>query len=308
MIKGWVLDIQRFSRSSGRGVGTTVLFKGCPLGCLWCENPESQQSQPELFYFTSLCVRCYRCVEVCPTGATVRAPDGSIKIDRQRCKVCGRCGRACLYEARAIAGKLLSVDEVIDIIKRPSFLSRNPIATVTASGGEPTQQPDFLRELFRQCHENGIDAGLHTTGLVEWEVLESLLEHTDFFLFDIKSMDPKLHKQLTGVDNALILENLRKLAETGKPVTVRLPLIRGYSDSASNIKRVAEFMAVNGLKRLDLVPYYQLGDMKYTALGKEYRLRGAKTFREEQVEAIKQDFEAYGLDVGISQHRSSSMK
>ena len=299
-LMGMIFDIQRFSINDGPGIRTTVFFKGCPLTCLWCDNPESQKSQPQLLYFDLLCVKCYRCVAACPTGATTMAADGSIAIDRELCEACGTCVQECTSEARAISGKLMTVDEVLDIVKKDSLFYRNSGGGVTASGGEPTSQPVFLEEFFKRCQEGGLHTTLDTCGYVRWEVLERVLEHVDLVLLDIKHMDPATHIALTGVDNKLILENAKKIVEKGKPVILRLPLIPGCNDSEENIKAVAEFAVQIGARRLDVVPYHELGTKKYERLGLEYKLSGVKPYKEEQVAAIKQKFESYGLDVSIA--------
>lgn len=295
-----IFDIQRFSINDGPGIRTTVFFKGCPLTCLWCDNPESQRPNPQLLYFDLLCVRCYRCVEACPTGATTTAADGSIVIDRELCEACGTCVQACPSEARALSGKLMTVDEVLDIVKKDSLFYRNSGGGVTASGGEPTHQPVFLEEFFRRCQESGFHTTLDTSGYVPWEVLEKILEHVDLVLFDIKHMDPAMHMALTGGDNKLILENAKRIVQKGRPMILRLPLIPGCNDSEQHIKSVAEFAVQIGTGRIDIVPYHELGTKKYERLGLEYKLTDVKPYKEEQIQAIKQKFESYGLDVSIA--------
>lgn len=298
-LTGMIFDIQRFSINDGPGIRTTVFFKGCPLTCLWCDNPESQKSNPELLYFDSLCVRCYRCVAVCPTGATTMAADGSIAIDRKLCQACGTCVQGCPSEARAISGKLMTVDEVLDIVKKDSLFYRNSGGGVTASGGEPTHQPVFLEEFFRRCQESGLHTALDTCGYVRWEVLERVLEHVDLVLFDVKHMDPATHMALTGADNKLILENAKNIVRKGKPMVLRLPLIPGCNESEENIKSVAEFAVQIEARRIDILPYHGLGINKYKRLGEEYKLTDVKPHKEEQVQAIKHRLESYGLDVLI---------
>jgi len=294
-----IFDIQRYSIQDGPGIRTTVFFKGCPLRCAWCQNPESQNAYPELMFGESLCVCCYRCVEACPTGATQINDNGEIEIDRMKCRACGECVQVCQSDARRISGKVMSVEEVLGIVKRDELFYRNSGGGVTASGGESTQQPEFLKELFQRCHECGIDTALDTCGYVKWEVLEPIIEHVDLFLFDIKAIDTELHKRFTGVGNTLILDNARRIATMDKAIIIRVPIIRGYNDSDEHIKAVAEFMQENGLKRLDLMSYQQLGEGKYEQLGRKCSLRGTQLFDEEEIEAIRENFAAYGLDVGV---------
>ena len=298
-IKGDLFDIQRYSINDGPGIRTTIFLKGCPLSCLWCSNPESQRSYPQLIYFDQLCTRCYRCVEACPTGATTISEDGSITIGRDKCIACGSCVEMCLAEARVISGRQMTIDEVMEIVKKDSLFYRNSGGGVTASGGEPLAQPEFLLELFKRCHESGIDTVLDTCGYVQWEVLEEILNYTDLVLFDIKHMDTERHEQLTKVSNQLILENAKRIADHGTPEIIRMPLVPGYNDSRENIEALARFMVDSKIFRLDLVPYHQMGESKYNRLDLVYKLNDVKPYKEEEVEAIKKIFQSYGLKVEI---------
>lgn len=298
--QGWIFDIQRYSINDGPGIRTTVFFKECPLSCLWCSNPESQHRFPQLFFFESLCARCYRCVQACPTGATTISSNGDIKIDRELCKACGTCAGVCLSEARVISGKLMTVNEVLGIVERDALFYRNSGGGITASGGEPTAQPEFLLELFQRCQEHGFHTTLDTCGYVRWEILERILEYTDLVLFDIKHMDPVTHIELTGVDNRLILENAKRIVQLGKALRARIPLIPDCNDSADSIKAVGEFVTSLGLTEADILPYHRLGTRKYERLGMEYKLSGAESYHEEQVQEIKRQLESFGITVSIA--------
>ena len=298
-VKGIIFDIQRFSIQDGPGIRTTVFFKGCPLRCLWCSNPESQKFPPELFFSESLCVRCHQCVEVCPTGATELNSDGTIQINYELCKACGECVKVCPSGARTTSGKLMSIEEVLDIVKKDSLFYRNSGGGVTASGGEPLYQPDFLVGLFKGCQEAGIQTALDTSGYARWETIEKILGYVDLVLFDIKHMDSGKHKEYTGVDNKLILRNAEKLAQKRKPLIIRLPLIPGYNDSEENIRALARFMRERELVRIDLLCFHQFGRKKYEMLGREYRLSGVNTYKDEEVQMIKEELESFGLDVSI---------
>jgi glycyl-radical enzyme activating protein len=298
-IVGCVFNIERFAIRDGPGIRTTVFLKGCPLRCLWCANPESMSPAPQLFYLENLCTRCYRCIEACPNKATTKTLDGAIKIDRSVCKACGKCVEACPNKAREISGKLMTVDEVLEEVKRDTLFYQNSGGGVTFSGGEPTHQPEFLWHLLKASQESGIHTALDTSGFVKPEILKKILEHTDLVLYDIKHMDPAKHKDLTGVDNRLILENAKMIAAMGKPMIIRVPLIPGHNDSPENIKALAEFMLSLGLKRVDLLPYHSLGKIKYYRLGMEYKLSDLKPHQGDEVAKIKADLESYGLQVGV---------
>ena len=298
-IVGCVFNIERFAIRDGPGIRTTVFLKGCPLRCLWCANPESMSEAPQLFYLENLCTRCYRCVEACPNRATIKTPKGAIEINRSLCKACGKCVEACPNKAREISGKLMTVEEVLEEVRKDALFYQNSGGGVTFSGGEPTHQPEFLWHLLKGSQESGIHTALDTSGFVKPEILKRVLEHTNLVLYDIKHMDSAKHKELTGVDNRLILENARMIATMGKPMIIRVPLIPGRNDSKENIKALAEFMLSLGLKRVDLLPYHSLGKIKYQRLGMEYKLSDLKPFAEGEVAKIKADLESYGLQVGV---------
>lgn len=299
-LTGWVFDIQRYSINDGPGIRTTVFFKGCPLSCVWCDNPESQYQLPQMLFFESLCVQCYRCVSVCSTGATSIDPEGAIKIDRKKCTACGACAKACLAEARNISGRCMTIDEVLEIVKKDSLFYRNSGGGVTASGGEATAQPKFIKELFRRCQESGIHTTLDTCGYVKWQDLEEILQFTDLVLFDIKHMDPLRHMELAGTDNVLILQNAERIVQLPKPIKMRMPLIPGCNDSEDNIRATCKFVSGLGINEIDILPYHQLGASKYERLGMVYQLSEITSYTEEQVETIKKMLESLGLQVSIA--------
>jgi len=192
----------------------------------------------------------------------------------------------------------MTVEEVLEEVRKDSLFYQNSGGGITASGGEPAHQPEFLWHLFAGSHQSAIHTCLDTTGFVKTESLQRILEHTDLVLYDIKHMDPARHRELTGVDNSLILENARVVAAS-RPMIIRVPLIPGHNDSEENLNALTKFMTELGLKRIDLLPYHSLGKQKYTRLGLEYKLDELKPYEGDEVSVIKAALESHGLEVGI---------
>lgn len=202
-LRGAIFNIQRYSIHDGPGIRTTVFLKGCPLKCFWCQNPESQRRQPEIFLDKSKCTCCGQCVAACSNGASSLGEQSSI-INRDICTGCGTCVKACPNEARSLIGKYLSLEEVWQVIKKDMRFYENSNGGVTLSGGEPTAQPRFVQALLQQCKQFHLHTTLDTCGYVRWSTLEKILEHVDLVLYDIKHMDPRKHLRGTGVSNKLI--------------------------------------------------------------------------------------------------------
>jgi pyruvate formate lyase activating enzyme len=283
-------------------VRTTVFFKGCPLSCTWCCNPESQTSPPELVWIRELCLGCGRCREACPQGALGTGEDGDRTIDAERCQRCGRCAEACCGGALALLGRLVTVDEVLARVTRDALYFESSGGGLTLSGGEPLAQPEFAAELlWRYKHEEkGHNTVVETCGLAEWPVLERLAEDVDLFLYDLKHMNPAEHQRLTGRDNLLILENARRLAAVGRALAIRLPLIAGVNDSRENLEATADFaLSLAGVTGIDLLPYHRLGEPKYRRLGRPYALEGQPSLPADSLARARQILERRGLEVRL---------
>lgn len=260
MTTGIIFDIQRFSLHDGPGIRTTVFFKGCPLRCLWCHNPESINSDIELAFYPHKCINCGSCILACPTGALQNDDLKGKKYDGEICQRCWKCAEACPSEALKVQGRRYTVEEVLIEVLRDLPFYKQSQGGVTLSGGEPTFQFDFCFALLEACKENDISTALDTSGFVSWEKLERLLPFVDIFLYDIKHMDSEEHKRLTGVPNEVILENLLRLDKVGKPIEIRIPIIPGYNDSEENIKAVSNFIKeLKSIKGVKLLPYHKLG-------------------------------------------------
>ena len=265
---GIVFDIQRYSIHDGPGIRTTVFLKGCPLSCSWCQNPESQSKEPEMLFNISMCSGCGRCVEICPKNANIRA-EAIVQLDRGVCVLCGECVDLCPNEARKIAGKEMTVEEVVREVLKDRMFYKTSGGGVTLSGGEATFQPGFAAAILKECKVQGLHTTLETCGYTSWPVLEQVVKYTDLVLFDIKHMDPVIHKEGTGMDNDIILENAKKVAQL-KPMRIRVPLIPGFNDSDEVVKEIAAFAAsLPNQIDVDLLTYNPLGEGKYERLGKE---------------------------------------
>ena len=304
-IEGTVFNIQRYSIDDGPGIRTTVFLKGCPLRCLWCSNPESQNPKPEILYRYTSCKSCGTCVQTCPNGAiTLRedaGEDGGIEIDRSKCVVCGECVKVCVPEALNISGEVMTIDDVMKVIKRDAVYYETSGGGVTCSGGEILTQADFVAELFKQCKEKNIHTNADTSGFGSSEGLKKILEYSDLVFFDLKVLDPEKHKEMIGVDNDLILENFKIVAESGIETVVRFPLIPGYNDSQEDLQAIADLVKEYGPHMtVNILPYHEYGANKYPGVGMKYPLEGLKENTPENIEIARVVFASAGLNVEVS--------
>jgi pyruvate formate lyase activating enzyme len=297
---GTVFNIQRYSIDDGPGIRTTIFFKGCPLTCVWCSNPESQNFSPELMHRASLCKRCYRCVAACPVGAITVGADG-IEIDRDVCTVCGDCVEACPHDAMRITGKDMTVDEVFDVVKRDIDFYEDSGGGVTLSGGEVLLQPEFALALLRRFKEAGLHTCVDTAGEGDIEGLKRLFPYVDLFYFDIKHMDPKIHRAQAGRSNEIILKSFEEVARSDIPLVVRVPVVPGFNDTSDAISDIAELVAVHAPRAtVHLLPYHRYGQQKYDMLGLDYELAAAETPSKEFMRAACNIVEARGLRCEIA--------
>jgi pyruvate formate lyase activating enzyme len=295
-IEGFVFNIQRFSIQDGPGIRTTVFLKGCPLHCAWCSNPESQNFRAEIVHRDSLCTNCGLCIEACPENA-ISLKDKGVSIDREKCTNCGDCTGACITGALKVMGETMTAGQVFQTIKRDADFYWESGGGVTASGGEPLAQPDFVAALFELCQAKGIDTCIETCGCAGAEALEKVLPYTSLVLFDIKLAEPQDHQKWTGVSNDDILNNLRRTVASGTPVTVRVPLIPGINDSEPELKKIARIAAeiLKNPGKVELLPYHRFGMGKYQQLDREYTLSELTTQKEPEIQKMKEIFESAGL-------------
>lgn len=266
-IKAIIFDIKGFAVHDGPGIRTTVFLKGCPLRCDWCHNPESQAGQPVLAQFRRNCIGCGKCLQRCPNGALSQGEHG-IVIDRSRCQACGECARTCYAEALVIRGRAMTVEQVMVEVRKDIPFYQNSGGGMTLSGGEPLQQPEFTLALLKAAKSEGLHTCLDTCGYAPWPVLAQMLPYVDMVLYDLKGINPALHRLRTGRPNSLIMQNLRGLTSDGVQVKVRLPLIPGFNDRVEDIRDFAQFLAnLDQVPPVEILPYHKLGEGKYEALG-----------------------------------------
>jgi pyruvate formate lyase activating enzyme len=271
-MKGLVFNIQRFSVNDGPGIRTTVFLKGCPLHCKWCHNPESISPDRELLLRADRCIRCGDCYSLCKNHAVHRV-DGGFSTTREVCIECGECVEVCHSEAREIAGKELTVEDVLEEIEKDIVFYDQSGGGASFSGGEPLMQHEFLTALLHECKKKNIHTVVDTTGLTSQQIFERVSEFVDLFLFDLKTLDDTKHVEFTGVSNVQILANLKYLADRKKDVIVRIPLIPGVNDDPAEIRASGSFVSSLGnVREIHLLPYHTTGLEKYRRLGKEYEM------------------------------------
>jgi pyruvate formate lyase activating enzyme len=254
-----IFDVQRFSVHDGPGIRTTVFFKGCPLRCRWCQNPESLRAQPEIAFYADRCRDGRDCRAACPRDALRWNGD---RVDRGRCDACGRCADACAYEALRVVGRRVSVDDLVEQVLRDVPFYAASGGGVTLSGGEPTLQIEFIGDFAGRCRERGLTIVLQTCGMFRWEAVAPHLPAFTLIQYDLKLIDPREHRRMTGGDNAVILENARRMSMAAAPVQFRMPVLPGVNDDDRNLRAVAEFLRGIDARRIHLLRYHELGQAK----------------------------------------------
>lgn len=272
---GLILHLQRFSTEDGPGIRTTVFFKGCPLRCIWCHNPEGISSEPQMQWLENRCIGCGSCIRTCPRGCLCRVEQGVV-IDRDVCDGCGECAEACPANAMELLGRWVSLDELLNELLKDHVYFEKSGGGVTLSGGEPAMQPDFASALLRGLKERGINTAVDTCGVCSVSALDKLLLYTDIVLFDLKEAEPEKHYSFTGANNQRIFDNLLYIRDyilnqdSRKVLWIRTPLIPGATDSRDNITSLGAFIARNlpGIvDRWELCAFNNLCRDKYRRLG-----------------------------------------
>ncbi len=292
-----VFNIQHYSLHDGPGIRTVVFFKGCPMRCLWCCNPESQRFDPEISYVENRCIgktNCGYCGGSCPAGA-IRFREDKAQIDFQKCTACRACADLCPSGAIKKEGKVYEIKELIDIVEKDQIFYGRGGGGLTVSGGEALGQPKALTALLKEAKKHYIHTAMETCGQGAYETLSEAAKYLDTLFYDIKMMDEKKHQIYTGYDNRRILDNFRKLCEEYPklPKTVRTPVIPEVNDSKEEIWEIYQFVKELPGVKYELLPYHSFGKGKYHALGKTYEMGDAALTEEQkkQIDAWNQDFQ-----------------
>ncbi|SFG93335.1 pyruvate formate lyase activating enzyme [Desulfotomaculum arcticum] len=268
MSGGNIFQIQRWSIHDGDGIRSVVFFKGCPLRCRWCANPESWNSRPQVVFFSEQCSGCGRCARVCDAGAIAVNAGSPAVFTREKCRDCGQCCAVCPTGARKKIGSRVTVEEVMKIINRDAIFYRESGGGVTFSGGEPFAQAHFLRELAMACKRVGIDTAVETCGYFNWRQVKDIFAFLDCVFMDIKHMDDCIHQELTGVSNRAILTNIAAVSRIHPNVIVRVPLIKEINAGEQNIENMCRYLRENTLvKGIEILPYHDFGRKKFNAVG-----------------------------------------
>ena len=263
-----IFNIQRCSIHDGEGLRTLVFFKGCPMKCAWCANPESQSFQQEIMENQNRCVGCGLCIKVCPN----KAIDHNGKIDRSKCRNCNACVDICYAGSKWNVEKEYSVEDLYKEIAKDRAFYREK-GGVTFSGGEPLASAEDLLKIAAKCKENNISVIIESCGFGDYEEFSPVLPYVDSMFLDIKQINSDEHEKITGVRNEVILSNIKRISEDGIPIIIRTPIIPGYTDDKENIEGISRFVReLPSVKEYELLAYHKLGESKYEALGRNYNL------------------------------------
>jgi len=296
MTSGMIFDIKRYAINDGPGIRTAVFFKGCPLDCWWCHNPEGQSAQPQLMFRSNRCKSSKACLQACPRGAITWKEGSVTKWDE--CDDCGKCAEVCFAGAREIIGRDMTINQLMAEIERDIPFYDQSRGGVTFTGGEPMQQREFLEEALLACKERQIHTTVDTCGHTPWKNFSSILPLVDLFLYDVKLMDAGKHLKYTSVSNRRILDNLHKLSGARAHIIVRIPLIPGINDEDENIEMCGSFLAaIPHLDGVELMPYHEIGIAKYQALGMNYRLENTTSPTDEQIGKVEELLSSYRIPV-----------
>ena len=284
-----ITNIQKFSIHDGDGIRTTVFFKGCPLKCEWCHNPETQRFEKEMQVDREKCTGCGTCASVCPNGAVRMTEDHRPSWDPKACTFCGKCENFCPAGVREIVGREYTVKELTKELMKDQMFYEESGGGVTFSGGEVmSMDMDFILAMAKELKRQDVTLTIDTCGYVPYERFEKILPYVNTFLYDVKVMDPELHKKYMGTDNKLILENLIRLSQDGARIYIRIPTIKEVNGNEENMKETIAFLKQHDIHPagVNLLPYHDTGSGKYAKLGMEYKGTDLHAPDKEEMEAF----------------------
>ena len=286
-----IAGIKRSAVHDGQGLRTTVFFKGCPLKCVWCHNPEGIGFKPEIGFYKEKCMGCGSCVTDCPKGAITMA-NGKPVTDRTLCDGCMACTTYCPGDAREGYGKAWTMEALLEKVLQDRFFYENSGGGVTISGGECLAQPEFAIAFAKALFEKGISVDVDTCGDVKQEIFTRIAPYTDTFLYDIKAIDPAVHKKCTGRENGRILENLKYLCSIGAKVEIRYPYVPGWNDGECG--KIGAFLQDLPITKIKVLGYHDFADGKYDALDLPNTLPNVKVVAADVEKAVA-ILKGYGL-------------
>lgn len=298
MTSGTIFNIQKYSIHDGPGIRTTVFFKGCPLKCWWCHNPESQNTNHEIMFFEERCTVCGKCIKKCPQNA-IKINNNFPEIDKFKCTLCEKCVDFCPNNAREHVGRNITSNELIKEIVKDEVFYEQSGGGVTFSGGEPLMQVDFLDDILKRCKDRGIHTAVDTSGYAPWKSFERIASKVDLFLYDIKIMDNEKHKKYIGAENDIILKNIENLSNMGCNIYLRMPIIKEINDDNYHIEKTIKLLSIINVEQVNLLPYHKIGMDKYRRLKMNYKLSGMEKPSDERMEEISQKFKKAGIKIKI---------
>ncbi len=290
-----IFNIQKFSVNDGPGIRTTVFFKGCPLRCKWCANPESQLTSVQLLWDEEKCCRCGTCVRTCDCRA-ISFEDGQVRLHPERCRHCSACLSACPTKALTEEGRMVTTDEVLEECLKDQPFYEESGGGVTLSGGEALLWPDFCVELLEKLHAHDIHTAIETTGYASAETFRRVAAHLDYLLMDMKHYDRAKHIEGTRIGNNHILANMQWAIENGKEVLVRIPVIPGFNDAPEDVPGFAAALKKVGAQRVQLLPFHQFGEKKYQYLTRDYDYTGVANLHPEDLSDMVDALRLEGID------------